>query len=43
MQIRYLDTITHIASSANTKVVFLPDFGTKNEVSHKITQGLLTG
>ena len=42
MQIRYLQTIQHIGNSPNTKIIFLPAEDDKNDVDHKITQGLLT-
>ena len=41
MQIRYLETLSHITKSNNSRLIFLPS-GPQGELDHKITQGLLT-
>lgn len=42
MQIRYLETLKLLSSSGNTKFVFLPHEEDKEDLNHKITQGLLS-
>jgi len=37
MQIRYLETITMVGKSANTKIIFMPNDGDQGRLDHKIT------
>jgi len=37
MQIRYLETITMVGKSANTKIIFMPNDNDQGRLDHKIT------
>lgn len=37
MQIRYLETISMVGKSGNTKIIFLPQEEDRNRLNHKIT------
>ena len=42
MQIRYLETITMVGKSANTKIIFMPNDNDQGRLDHKITYGLMS-